>query len=293
MMIVVPGPASIELGFEVAKKLKTKTIPIEFKTFPDGEIYIRFTKEVTNQKLVIVQTTGPQQDTRLMELLLLIDTAHELGAQSITAVVPYFAYARQDKQFRPGEPISAKTVIKLIEAAGATRFHTVNIHSTKILENFNIPAKNLSAIPLLAKHLRSQGFAKAFALAPDEGAAEMVIEASKILGGEYGWLRKERDRITGEIVVEKKCFNIKDRDAIVFDDIISTGGTMATAVKILKEQGARRVYAACVHPLLIGDAKDRILRSGADGIGGTNSVPSPASVVSLAPIIAEALKREA
>jgi len=292
-MIVVPGPASMELGLEIAEKLKTKTILIEFKTFPDGERYIRFTKEVTNEKLAIVQTTSPPQDTHLMELLILIHTARELGAQSITAVVPYFAYARQDKQFRPGEPVSAKTVIKLIEAAGATNFLTVNIHSTKILENSNVPAKNLSAIPLLAKHLRSQGLAKAFALAPDEGAADMVIEASRILGGEYGWLRKERDRITGEIVVEKKRFNIKGRDAIVFDDIISTGGTMATAVKILKEQGARRVYAACVHPLLIGDAKERILRSGADGIIGTNSVSSPVSIVSLAPIIAEALKREA
>jgi ribose-phosphate pyrophosphokinase len=184
-------------------------------------------------------------------------------------------------------------MIKLIEAVGVTRFITVNIHSTKILENFNIPAENLSAIPLLAKHFYSRGFAKAFALAPDEGAIDMAIEASKILGGEYGWLKKERDKITGEIIVEKKLFDIKGRDAIVFDDIISTGGTMATAVKILKEQGARRVYAACVHPLLIGDAKERILKSGADGIVGTNSVQGPASTVSLAPLIAEALKKEA
>jgi ribose-phosphate pyrophosphokinase len=292
-MIVIPGPASIELGFEVAKELKSKTIPIEYKTFPDGELYLRFTGEVTNEKLAIIQTTSPPQDTRLMELLLLIDTAHELGAHSITAVVPYFAYARQDKRFRSGEPISAKTMIKLIEAVGVTRFITVNIHSTKILENFNIPAENLSAIPLLAKHFYSRGFAKAFALAPDEGAIDMAIEASKILGGEYGWLKKERDKITGEIIVEKKLFDIKGRDAIVFDDIISTGGTMATAVKILKEQGARRVYAACVHPLLIGDAKERILKSGADGIVGTNSVQGPASTVSLAPLIAEALKKEA
>jgi ribose-phosphate pyrophosphokinase len=292
-MIVIPGPASIELGFEVAKELKSKTIPIEYKTFPDGELYLRFTGEVTNEKLAIIQTTSPPQDTRLMELLLLIDTAHELGAHSITAVVPYFAYARQDKRFRSGEPISAKTMIKLIEAVGVTRFITVNIHSTKILENFNIPAENLSAIPLLAKHFYSRGFAKAFALAPDEGAIDMAIEASKILGGEYGWLKKERDKITGEIIVEKKLFDVKGRDAIVFDDIISTGGTMATAVKILKEQGARRVYAACVHPLLIGDAKERILKSGADGIVGTNSVQGPASTVSLAPLIAEALKKEA
>ncbi|MBS7643467.1 ribose-phosphate diphosphokinase [Candidatus Bathyarchaeota archaeon] len=292
-MRVIPGPASIELGFEVAKELKSETIPVEFKTFPDGELYLRLTREVAGEKLAIIQTTGPPQNTHLIELLLLIDAAHELGAHSIIAVVPYFAYARQDKRFRPGEPISARTIIKLLEAVGVTRFITINIHSAKILENFNIPAENLSAIPLLAKHFYSQGFAKAFALAPDEGAVDMAIEASKTLGGEYGWLRKERDKITGEIVVEKRLFDIKGRDAIVFDDIISTGGTMATAVKILKEQGARRVYAACVHPLLIGDAKERILKSGAEGIVGTNSVQGPASTVSLAPIIAEALKKEA
>ena len=128
-------------------------------------------------------------------------------------------------------------------------------------------------------------------MSPDKGAVELAEEADRVLGGRCGWLRKERDRYTGEIQVEEKSLNVKGRDVIVFDDIISTGGTIARAVKMLKTQGARRVYAAGVHPLLIGEAKTKILQSGAEEIVGTDSIPSSVRTVSLAPLIAEALVR--
>jgi len=131
----------------------------------------------------------------------------------------------------------------------------------------------------------------AFSLAPDDGAIEFVKVTSRILRGDYGWLEKTRDKVTGEVTFELKALNVKDKDVVIFDDIISTGSTMIHAVKMLRKQGARRIYAACVHPLLIGDAKERILREGALEIVGTDSVQSPVSVVSVAPLIAEALER--
>jgi len=167
----------------------------------------------------------------------------------------------------------------------------VNIHAENTLKKFRVPTANLSAITLLAKHFKSQGLDGAFSLSPDKGAIGLAEEANWVLGGGCGWLKKERDRYTGEIQVEEKSLNVDGRDVIVFDDIISTGGTIARAIKMLKSQGARRVYAACVHPLLIGEAKTKILESGAEEIVGTDSLASTVRTVSLAPLIAEALAR--
>lgn len=292
-MIITPGPASRKLGLKIAEVLGIKAIPIEFKYFPDGESYIRYTEDVSGEDVVIVQNTCPPQNVNLIQLLLLIDAAKDLNANSVTAVVPYLTYARQNRRSRPGEAISIKAVIKLIEKAGADRFITVNIHHTSILKWFNIPVQNLSAIPLLINFLKDYGLTGAFSLAPDDGALEANKEADKVLGGGYGCLYKKRDAITGEIKVKRKVFDVKGRDCVIFDDIVSTGETMEVSVKILKKQGARRVYAVCVHPILVEGARERILNSGAEEIIGTDSVPSPVSAVSIAPIIAEALKRKA
>jgi len=288
-VIVIPGPASQDLGRKVANMLKSRVVPVVFKTFPDGESYIRLEGNVKDETAVIVQTTGPPQDVHIMQLFMMIDAAKDLGAEKVVTVVPYLAYARQDKRFLPGEAISIETFIKLIEASGIDRFLTINIHEEGVLKKFSVPAENLSAMTLLAEYLKKKGLAGAFSLAPDRGALELVKEADKVLDGGCGWLRKERDRLTGEIRVEEKRLDIKGRDVIVFDDIISTGGTIAAAVKMLKEQGARKVYAACAHPLLVGEAQKKIMQSGAEEIVGTDCVPSPVSVVSVAPLIAEAL----
>ncbi len=188
-----------------------------------------------------------------------------------------------------GEAISIETVIKLLEAAGTDRFLTMNTHEKSVLSKFTVPAENLSAMRLLAEHFSAEGFDGAFSLAPDEGAVELAREAENVLKGGCGWLKKERDLYTGEISVEAKKFAISGQDVIIFDDIISTGGTVADAVRIVKKQGARRVYAACAHPLLIDEAQNRILTSGAEGIVGTDCVSSPVSIVSVAPLIAKAL----
>lgn len=291
-MIVLPGPASEQLGRKVAELLKVPVVPIFFKKFPDGESYIRLEGDVRDETVVIVQTTSPPQETHLMQLFLMADAAKSLGARKVIAATPYLAYSRQDKRFLPGEVVSVETVEKLLSAAGVDHLVTINVHEEKILRKFSFPAESLSAIPLLAEFFKKKGFKGAFALAPDRGSAELAKEASAILGGECGWLHKERDLYTGEIRTKEKQLNVQGKDAIVFDDIISTGGTIANAVKILKAQGARRVYAACAHPLLIGDAQRKIIESGAEGIVGTDSVPSVVSLVSVAPLIVKAITKQ-
>ncbi|NIR16141.1 ribose-phosphate diphosphokinase [Candidatus Bathyarchaeota archaeon] len=288
-MKVIPGPASQKLGRQVAELLEAEAVHLAFKRFPDGESYIRLKADIKGEEVALIQTTSPPQDTHLMQLLIMIDAAKDLGARKIVAVVPYLAYARQDKRFLDGEAVSIETIIKLLQALRIDGFLTVNTHEEDVLEKFEVSAENLSAIPILAQHLMKKDLKEPFALAPDQGASGLAKEAAKVLGGDYGWLRKERDRLTGEISMEKKGLEVEGRDVVIFDDIISTGGTMATASQILKKQGARRVFAACVHPLLVEGAKDRILRAGAEQIIGTDCVPSPVSVVSVAPLVVEAL----
>jgi len=290
-LIVVPGPASQDLGEKVAKLLKLKVVPIEFKRFPDGESRIRFLNNVEGEDVVIVQTTSPPQDENLMQLFLMADNARDLKAKSITAVVPYFAYARQDQRFRPGEVFSVKTIVDLLKKCGVNRIITVNSHNPKILSTLSVPIKDLSAIGLLASHFKKQGFAGALSLSLGKKALDTAIEADKVLRGGYDYISTQRDKVTGKVTIERKPLPAKNRDIIIFDDIISSGGTMIKAAELVKEQSARRIYAACVHPLLIGDAQQKILKSGANGIVGTDCVPSPVSVVSVAPLIAEALSK--
>jgi len=290
-MKILPGPASTELGWKLAKLLHAEVVPVFFKTFPDGESYIRFeTESLQNEDVVLVQTTSPPQDQRLLQLLLMADNAQDLRAKSITVVVPYFAYSRQDKRFLLGEAFSIKTIVKLFEKCGVSKIITFNAHSPSSLKSFNIPVEDLSAIPLLAEYFKTMGLVKnAVSLSLGKKAISMAAEAHSVLKGGFDYVSTKRDVITGNVTLEQKELPIKDRDVVVFDDIISSGGTMAKAVKLVKDQGASKVYAACVHPLLIGDSQKRIMDNGAEGIVGTDCVPSPVSKVSIAPLVANAL----
>lgn len=289
-MKIIAGPASRELSHRIAEMLKADLIEVAHKIFPDGESYIRLDGDIKGENIVIVQTTSPPQDSRLMQLAFMADAAKRAGANRVIAVVPYLAYARQDKVFLPGEPVSIEVVAKILWTAGIDCLVTVNIHQAKVLERFPMMTKNLSAIPLLAAYLKRRGLEGAFALAPDKGAMYIAEEAAKILGGEYGYLEKQRDRYTGQITVAEKAFNIRDKKVIIFDDIISTGGTIAAAAKLLRSLGASSVYAACVHPLLVGDAEKRMIEAGVEEVIGTDSVPSHVSKVSIASLICNELK---
>jgi ribose-phosphate pyrophosphokinase len=289
-MKILPGPASKELGEKIAHLLGVQTVPVFFKNFPDGESYVRLEGEVEGEIAIIVQTTSPPQDTRLIQLALIADAAKRNNAVKVVAIVPYLAYARQDKVFLKGEPISIEAIARMLKAAGVDSLITVNVHQQNILAKFPFQAKSISAIPLLAEHFKQRGLKGAFALAPDKGAISIAEEAAKVLGGDFGYLEKQRDRYTGLVSVEKKEFDVKGKTAIIFDDIISTGGTIVAAANVLRELGAAKIYAACVHPLLVGEAERRIREAGVAEIVGTDSVPSPVSKVSLAPLIAQALR---
>jgi len=268
-------------------------VSVEFKRFPDGESYIRFEDNVKNKDVIIVQTTSPPQNENLVQLLFMADNAKDMEAKSITAVVPYFAYARQDSRFRRGEALSVKTIVTLFKTCGVDRIITVNSHNPAVLKTLPIPVEDLSAISLLAQHFKRKGFKNAFSVSLGKKGMETAEEANRVLKGGCDYIPTQRDRATGNVTIEKKTLPVKNRDAIIFDDIISSGGTMIKTVSWVTEQGASRVYAACVHPLLIGDTRNKILRAGADGVVGTDSVPSPVSEVSVAPLIAEALKKRA
>ena len=289
-MKIVLGPASVALGEKISQLTNIEKIPVASKAFPDGESYIRLEGAVQDEHVAILQTTSSPQDSRLVQLAFMAAAAKRNNSQKVTAVVPYLAYARQDKTFLRGENISIETVACMLKAAGVDALITVNIHAESALAKFPFPAKSISAIPLLSEYFLQKGFKKAFALAPDKGAMHIADEAQQVLRGEAGHLEKQRDRYTGQVNVAKKDFNVKGKTTIIFDDIISTGGTIVAAAKILKELGAAKIYAACVHALLIGDAEKRILDAGVEEIVGTDSVFSPASKVTLAPLISKELK---
>jgi len=292
-VIVVPGPASRELGLRIAEQLHVRIVNVFSKHFPDGECYLRFeSEEFRGKDVVVVQTTAPPQHENLVQLFLIADAVTDFGAKSVTAVVPYFTYARQDKRFLKGEAFSVKTVVKLLENCGVSRIITVNAHNPKVLEMFSVPVEDLSAIPLLANYFKREGLVEnAVSLSLGKKALTMASEADSVLKGGFDYVPTQRDRITGNVTLEVKELPVRNRDVVIFDDIISSGGTMAKAVKMAKEQGAKKVYAACVHPLLVGNAEERILANGAEAIVGTDCVTSKVSVVSVAPIIAEALRK--
>jgi ribose-phosphate pyrophosphokinase len=264
-------------------------VPFVFKIYPDGESYVRLEATVEDEHVAIVQTTSPPQDTRIMQLALLADAAKHNGAKKVTAVVPYLAYARQDKMFLSGEAISIEAIAQMLKAAGIDSLITVNIHQERTLSRFPFPATAVSAIPLLAEYFKQKGFEKAFALAPDDGAIGHAEKAKAVLGGEWGYVEKHRDLYTGQISMENRPLDVKGKTVIIFDDVISTGGTIALAAKTVRKLGAQKIYAACVHPLLIGDAEKRIIEAGVEEIVGTDSVESHVSKVSLAPLICNKL----
>ena len=291
-MKIVLGPSSLQLGEKIAELMRTKPVTVASKNFPDGESYVRLETSVRNEEVAIVQTTGPpDQDTKLIQLALLADAAKRSGAEKVTAVVPYLAYARQDRIFLEGEAPSAQTIARILQSSGIESLITVNVHQEKVLSKFPFQARSASAIGLLADYLRRKGLKGAFALAPDNGAMHIAEEAQHVLRGDCGYLEKQRDRLTGQTSTESKKIDVKGKSVVIFDDIISTGGTIVSAAKIVEALGAVSVHVACIHGLFIGDAEKRILEAGVQEIVATDTVPGKFSKVSVAPLIVSELSR--
>ena len=230
-----------------------------------------------------------------------------MGVKKVRAVVPYMGYARQEKRFNPGETISAKIICELIQAAGADEFITFNIHEECVLNFFDIPARNISAMPAIAEYLDKKFFRKSdekpLIIAPDKGAYGFAQEISEIIGCDCTYLTKVRlgpDKVETKIV-DVRCDSesentvnvdsVKGMHAIIIDDIIATGGTIVNAINILKQYGASSVDVCCVHPILTNNGAVRIYAAGANKIIGTNSLSSDTSRVSLAKSIADALRQ--
>ena len=303
--MIIGGSASQDLAANVARELDEKLCYVETKKFPDGERYLRIDGDIEDE-VTVIQSTGFPQDENLMELLFIVSNLKDLGAKKVRVVVPYMGYARQEKRFNPGETISAKIVCQLIQAAGADEFITFNIHEKCVLDFFDIPAENLSAMPAIAEYLDENVLAegeKPLIIAPDKGAYGFAQEISEIIGCDCTYLTKVRlgpDKVETKIV-DVRCDSesentvnvdsVKGMHAVIVDDIIATGGTIVNAINILKQYGASSVDVCCVHPILTNNGATRIYSAGANKIIGTNSLSSDTSRVSLAKSIADALRQ--
>ena len=285
-MKVVGGSASVPLAKAIARELSAGIVDVGFEKhrggFPDGERYVRLLGSVAGDHVVLVQTTHP--DPNVVECLLLADAIRDAGARRLTAVVPYFGYGRQDKRFLDGEAVSAKTIAKHI-AVDADELLTATIHNPEILSMFPIRTREVSGIPALARYLRQADVD--MLLAPDDNAIRHVKEAASIAGKPFDHLDKERiDSYT--VTMAHKELAVKGKSVAIVDDVISTGGTIATAAKELKGQGARRVLAACVHGLFVGKAEANL--KACDDVIATDTVLSPHTKVSVAPEFAAAIR---
>ncbi|MBW9140441.1 MAG: ribose-phosphate pyrophosphokinase [Candidatus Aramenus sp.] len=271
-MIIVGGPASNGIDEAISKILRADLIKAESKVFPDGESYIRYPRPLGNEEVVIVQSTYYPQDKHLIELFLMAETAKDMGASKVTAVVPYMAYLRQDRRFKDGEALSVKTVLGILSHVGCDSLVVVEPHHPEALKYFKGEVKLVDPIPALAREIKKE-VEDPFVLAPDRGALSRAERLAKELGSPFSYVEKERDRTTGEVrIKELPQGNLSGKDVVLIDDIISTGGTMELASKASYKLGARKVIAAAAHALLVNNALDRLKKAGVKDVISTNSV---------------------
>jgi ribose-phosphate pyrophosphokinase len=276
----------LDVAANLSAKLGAKLLTVEVVDFPDGESKIRVADDVRNKKVLVVQSTYPPVDKHLVQLLSLSHKLTEDGAE-VFAVMPYLGYARQDKEFIKGEVITLGVIAHLMRSVGIKRMVTVDIHSMQALGLFSFPVYSCSSIPLLAEYIGTNfDLNKSISVSPDFGSSTRVEAFAAVLKSEFVSFKKRRDRTTGEISTEDQNLNLVGRDAIIIDDMISTGGSVAKCAQLLKQHGAKRVIAACAHPVLVGGAADKLKQSGVDELVATNTIPSKYSKVDVSPLIA-------
>ncbi|MEN9654958.1 MAG: ribose-phosphate pyrophosphokinae [Chlamydiota bacterium] len=286
---IFSGTSHPELASEVAARLKTTVGRLQIERFPDGEIGAQILENVRDKDVFVFQSVARRPNRYLMELLILVDAFKRASARSIVAVLPYYPYARQDRKEKGRVPITAKLVANLLEKAGVTRMLTMDLHTEQIQGFFDIPVDHLFARPYLVQALKKAGFKKGVVVSPDVGSSRMARKYADALEAEIAVVDKRRvsarDVAAGAIIGD-----VSGRDVVLVDDIVSTGGTLEMAAKVCRKEGARRVFAAVTHGLLMGDKP----LEGIDQMFVADTVPCPKTAkvtcVSVAPLFAEAVR---
>lgn len=274
-MIVVDGPGGNGIGKSIASILDLEFLECQHKIFADGESEVGIKGSVKGQDVLIVQSTYPLQDKRLQELYFLAHDAQMEGARSVQVVIPYLAYARQNKKYEgKNNAVSIDAVLKILNAVGITTLITVAPHNVKSLEGFKGNVSVVDVVKPLAEEVK-KSVKNPFVLAPDKGALKIAEPFANIIGCDFANINKERDTITGKIKIlgaTKEDFT--DKEVIIVDDMISTGETTVQAAKFAYDHGASRVIAAAVHLLMAGNAYEKITASGIKELYGTNTIPN-------------------
>lgn len=296
-LTVFSGNSNPELAKEVCRYLDIPLGNASVGRFPDNEISVKLDVDVRGTDAFIIQSTCPPVNDHLMELLILTECLVRSSAQRITAVVPYFGYARQDRKDESRTPITAKLVANLLESAGANRVLTIDLHAAQIQGFFDIPVDHLYARPVIMNHFKSLHLEDPVVVSPDVGGIRLARGYAKVLGARLAVVDKRR---TSPEATEVGFVigDVKGRTAILADDMISTGGTVVEAAKVVLEKGAKEVYISGTHPVFCGNAVEKIAGAGARGVVVTNTIPIGAAreipglkQLSVASLLGEAIRR--
>jgi ribose-phosphate pyrophosphokinase len=281
-MKVICTEKSQVLATRVARALKTTVVDVTYSRFPDGEHYLR-TGEIEDEMVIVGSVVD---NDSLVQLMLLIDACDRA---TNCLVLPYMAYARQDKRFKPGEPVSSRVVARAL-SQGVSEVITVNIHEKEVLKSFTVPARNLSLAKDIGSYIGSLRLDHPLILAPDEGAMAFAEQVASVGGWEYDHL--EKTRLSGvEVKMAPRQLSAQSRSVVIVDDIISTGGTIATAAGMLYQQGAKDVFAACVHGVFTGGAYVRLMATGIRDVVCSDTIERSCSSISAAGQVAQALRK--
>ena len=286
---VIGGGASKDLARRLARRLRAVYIETETKIFLDGESKITLQKIPKKSVILVVQSTYPPVDTNMLQALSIISQVRKISSRTY-AIIPYMGYARQDKQFLSREVITMSVVAKMLQSAGAKKVIVVDIHSNTALNHFNIPTENISAIPELAKYFKKLNLKNPLVVSPDAGGSSRSKKFASLLKSDFIVLKKHRDRKTGRVNIQTTKADVQGKDLIIVDDMISTGGSVIKAAQFLKKQKCKRVFVACTHGLLVGDAEKKIRKAGVSRIISTNTIPGNTSKVDVSGILAKSVQ---
>ena len=298
-MKVLSGTSNLKLSGEIAKRLKLKLVNSNIKRFSDGEIYVEINENIRGNSIFVVQSTANPANDNLMELLICIDALRRSSAKNITAVIPYFGYARQDRKVVPRTAIAAKLVSNLITNAGANRVLTLDLHAGQIQGFFDIPVDNLFATPIFARHIKKNiKTNNLICVSPDVGGVERTRALSRRINVGIAIIDKRRPT-HGKSEVMNIVGNVKNKTCLIVDDIIDSGGTIVNAARALKDKGAKDIYAYITHAVLSGNAVDKIKKSQLKKLVTTDSIDNSKTikkitkieVISIASMMSEAIKR--